>query len=40
MEEEGLVPYTEAKETINEENEKATEELEKLTTDEPKKYPH
>tara|TARA_X000001388_G_scaffold53862_1_gene39465 strand:- start:114 stop:557 length:444 start_codon:yes stop_codon:yes gene_type:complete len=40
MEEEGLVPYTEAKETINEENDKATEELEKLATDEPKKYPH
>ena len=40
MEEEGLVPYTEAKQTINEENDKATEELEKLATDEPKKYPH
>ena len=44
MEEQGLVPYTEAKhpaiETINEENDKATEELEKLATDEPKKYPH
>ena len=25
---------------INEENDKATEELEKLATDEPKKYPH
>ena len=40
MEKEGLVPYTEEDKTINEENEEATEELEKLVTDEPKKYPH
>jgi len=40
MEKEGLVPYTEEDKTINEENEEATEELEKLATNEPKKYPH
>lgn len=40
MEEEGLVPYTKSDETINEENDKATEELEKLTQEEAKQYPH
>jgi len=40
MEKEGLVPYTEEPKTINEENEEATEELEKLATNESKKYPH
>ena len=40
MEDEGLVPYTKAKETINEGNARATEELNSLSEEEPIEYPH
>ena len=40
MEDDGLVPYTKSKQTINEENDRAKEELENLTKDDSSKYPH